>query len=191
CHACSARFLDPRHHPSFDDERRHYLHHENDPDDPRYRQFLSKLADPLVERLSPGRAGLDYGCGPGPALAAMLTEAGHRMDLYDPQFYPDTEPLGRRYDFLTCTEVVEHFHQPADEFDRLGRMLRPGGWLAIMTCFQTEDERFAGWHYRHDPTHVIFYRAETLRHVACQRGWTCEIPVKDVALMRKPQTVGS
>ncbi|MCP4306419.1 MAG: hypothetical protein GY788_16445, partial [bacterium] len=46
CHACSARFLDPRHHPSFDDERRHYLHHENDPDDPRYRQFLSKLADP-------------------------------------------------------------------------------------------------------------------------------------------------
>jgi hypothetical protein len=55
-----------------------------------------------------------------------------------------------------------------------------------MTCFQTDDARFGSWHYRRDPTHVIFYREETMRHLADLFGWTCEIPEKDVALMRKP-----
>lgn len=52
-----------------------------------------------------------------------------------------------------------------------------------MTCFQVDDEDFAQWHYRRDPTHVVFYREETLRYVAAQRGCKCEIPVKDVAFI--------
>ncbi len=81
----------------------HYLHHENHLDDPGYRRFLSKLADPLLARLPAGSKGLDYGCGPGPALAAMLREAGHQVALYDPFFHPDLTPLERSYDFETCT----------------------------------------------------------------------------------------
>ena len=156
CGTCEARLLDPRHRPARGDEHAHYLHHENDPDDPGYRRFLSLLAEPLLQRLEPGLNGLDYGCGPGPALAAMLREAGHGMTLYDPFFHDRAEALARSYDFITCTEVAEHFHDPAGEFDRLDAMLRPGGWLALMTCFQTDDERFADWHYRKDPTQVVF-----------------------------------
>jgi SAM-dependent methyltransferase len=186
CGACEARFLDPRHHPSPGDERAEYLLHDNDPDDPRYRRFLARLADPLMARLPAGSSGLDYGCGPGPALAAMLREAGHDVALFDPVFRPERSVLERCYDFVTCTETAEHFHQPADEFDRLMALVRPGGWLAVMTCFQTDDARFAGWQYRKDPTHVVFYREATLRLLAARRGWSCEIPVKDVALMRRP-----
>ena len=185
CPTCEARFLDPSQRPDAESEYAHYRQHRNRVDDPAYRRFLSKLAEPLIERLGPGTIGLDYGCGPGPALAAMLTEAGYPTALYDPFFQPDRAALDSRYDFITCTEVVEHFHQPADEFDRLDGMLRPDGWLAVMTCFQTDDARFANWHYRRDPTHVVFYREVTLRHVAGRYGWTCEVPVKDVALMRK------
>ncbi len=187
CEVCEARFLDPRQRPQADDERAHYGLHENEPDDPGYRAFLSKLSKPLLEKLRPGMRGLDYGCGPGPALAAMLREAGYRMSLYDPLFRPDRAVLAGAYDFIVCTETAEHFHDPADEFDRLDGMLRPGGWLGLMTCFQTDDARFADWHYRKDPTHVVFYRAATLRWIARDRGWVCEIPVKDVALMRKSQ----
>jgi SAM-dependent methyltransferase len=185
CPHCEARFLEPSQRLSQQDEYLHYLNHENDVHDPGYRRFLSKLADPLLERLGQRSHGLDYGCGPGPALAQMLREAGHDVALYDPYFHPDPEPLSRTYDFITCTEAAEHFHRPAEEFDRLDRMLRPGGWLAVMTCFQTEDDRFTGWHYRKDPTHVVFYREATLRRLAALHGWSCEIPVKDVALMRK------
>ncbi|HUF86708.1 MAG TPA: class I SAM-dependent methyltransferase [Thermohalobaculum sp.] len=186
CATCEARFVDPRQHPSREDELAHYLQHRNDPDDPAYRGFLAKLADPLLARLPARSRGLDYGCGPGPALAAMLREAGHAVALHDPFFHPDPEALAPQYDFVTCTETAEHFHRPAAEFERLAGLVRPGGWLALMTCFQTDDGRFAGWHYRKDPTHVVFYRETTLRHIAGRLGWTCAIPVKDVALMRKP-----
>lgn len=187
CPTCQARFLDPGRRPSLADERDHYLLHENDPDDPGYRRFLSKLAHPLLERLPPRSSGLDYGCGPGPALAAMLREAGHRVALYDPFFHPDAAALEGRYDFVTCTEAIEHFHRPAEELDRLTGLVRPGGWLAVMTCFQTHDEGFGDWHYRRDPTHVVFFREATFRHVAESRGWSCEIPAKDVALLRRPR----
>ena len=186
CDTCGARFLDPAQHPGRAAEHAHYLLHENDPDDPRYRRFLSKLADPLLARLAPCSTGLDYGCGPGPALAAMLREAGHAVSLYDPFFAPDPAALMARYDFVTCTETAEHFHRPAAEFARLRALLRPGGWLAVMTCFQTDDARFAGWHYRKDPTHVAFYREETFRYLGARWGWRVEIPAKDVALMQRP-----
>lgn len=190
CVNCAARFLDPRQLPSRDAEYAHYLHHENHPDDPGYRRFLSKLAVPLLARLQPASRGLDYGCGPGPALAAILSEAGHEVALYDPLFHPDPEPLSQAYDFVVCTETVEHFHTPADDFARLTSLVRPGGWLAVMTCFQTDDSRFRDWHYRKDPTHVVFYREETLRYLAAARGWSCDVPVKDVALMRRPPEPG-
>jgi hypothetical protein len=188
CDSCEARFLDARQRLQAADEYAYYRQHENDPDDPAYRQFLGRLADPLLTRMDSRLSGLDYGCGPGPALAAMLCEAGHRMVLYDPFFRSDPKPLAGTYDFIVCAEVAEHFHHPADEFDRLDAMLRPGAWLGVLTCFQTDDARFSQWHYRRDPTHVVFYRETTLRRIAIERGWDCEIPAKDVALMRKPET---
>ncbi|MEE4609295.1 MAG: class I SAM-dependent methyltransferase [Desulfobacteraceae bacterium] len=186
CGVCQATFLDPAQRLSIAAEHAAYRLHRNDPGSAGYRRFLAKLVVPLLERLPPEAKGLDYGCGPGPALAGMLREAGHRVIMFDPLFFPAREPLEDVYDFIVCTETIEHFHRPAEEFARLDRMLRPGGWLALMTCFQTDDHRFATWHYRRDPTHVVFYREATLRHIARRFGWRCDIPVKDVALMRKP-----
>lgn len=186
CPNCQARFLDPAQHLSRANEYTHYLHHENQPDDPGYRQFLSKLAQPLLAELPPGSQGLDYGCGPGPALAHVLCEAGHDVALYDPFFATDPAPLDATYDFVTCTEVAEHFHEPRAEFTHLRDRVRPGGILAVMTCFQTDDVHFADWHYRKDPTHVVFYRAETFHYLATHWGWQINIPAKDVVLLHRP-----
>lgn len=186
CDVCHATLLDRVHWLDSAAERAHYGLHENDPADARYRAFLSRFSEPFLAQLDPASLILDYGCGPGPALAAMLEEAGHTVQLYDPCYYPDAAVLDGPYDAIACTETTEHFHAPAVEFDRLGAMLRPGGWLGVMTCFQTDDDRFAAWHYRTDPTHVVFYREATLRHVATQRGWRFECPAKDVAFMRRP-----
>jgi 2-polyprenyl-3-methyl-5-hydroxy-6-metoxy-1,4-benzoquinol methylase len=186
CDHCEATFLDPGQRLSPEDELAHYRLHRNERNDPRYRAFLSTLADPLLEKLRPGMSGLDYGCGPGPALAAMLEEAGLTMSLYDPFFRNDPAVLQRRYDAITLSEVAEHFFEPAEEFDSLIHRLKPGGWLGVMTCFQTEDDRFAHWHYRRDPTHVVFYRYRTFEVMAAERGLRLESPRKDVALLQKP-----
>lgn len=185
CDRCLATFLDSTQLPAPELEVAQYRLHENDPDDPGYRGFLDRLARPLLDRLPPGREGLDYGCGPGPALAAMLAEAGHSVSLYDPFFQADPSVLQRHYDFITCTEAVEHFHHPAREFQKLNTLLKPGAWLGIMTNFQTDDGAFANWHYRRDPTHVVFYREATFRQLARDFGWDCEIPCANVALLRK------
>ncbi len=185
CDNCEATFLDPCQRLAPEQELAHYRHHRNDREDPRYRAFLSTLADPLLKKLKPGMDGLDYGCGPGPALAAMLSESGLTMSLYDPFFQNDPTVLQQRYDVITLSEVAEHFFEPAQEFDRLNGMLKPGGWLGVMTCFQTDDDRFANWHYRRDPTHVIFYRPRTFDVIAAERGWSLDIPSKDVVLMQK------
>ncbi|MFM1814639.1 MAG: hypothetical protein RLZ98_1334 [Pseudomonadota bacterium] len=185
CSTCHGVHVDSAHHLSDKAAIRHYLTHENDPSDAGYRRFLSRLADPMLERVAPGSHGLDYGCGPGPALAAMLREAGHEMQVWDPFFAPDPAPLKATYDFITCTEVAEHFQTPAEEFDRLERLLAAGGWLGVMTSFLPEDAAFAGWYYHRDPTHIVFYAPETFTVIAAARGLSCEFPAPNVALMRK------
>ena len=186
CDTCLLTFLDADQRPTAEAELRHYHTHQNKVDDPGYRAFLARLATPLLRHLAPTSSGLDYGCGPGPALAHMLREAGHEVAVYDPFFAPEKAALVATYDFVTCTEVAEHFHDPAAEFNQLDRLLKPAGWLAIMTSFQTDDAAFAHWHYRRDPTHVVFYKCETLRFIAQRKGWIFKSPAKDIAIMRKP-----
>lgn len=185
CNQCIATYLDPVQRPGIAVEKAEYDRHQNRIDDPGYRRFLSKLTDVLVPRLTPGARGLDFGCGPGPALVAMMNEAGFRVRGYDPLYAPVPSLQTDTYDFITCTEVVEHLHDCAGTFRRLNQCLKTGGLLGVMTCFQTDDERFANWHYRRDPTHVVFYREQTLRHLAGIHGWDCDIPRKDVAIFRK------
>jgi hypothetical protein len=185
CLRCNAKFLDKAHFLSPQEEKSHYLKHENKIDDPAYRKFLSKLSKPLKNKLSPYDMGLDFGCGPGPALADMLTCEGFSVALYDPFFYPDSKVLSKNYNFITCTEVVEHFFDPFNEFDRFQEMLAEGGTLGIMTCFSTSDDGFKGWHYRRDPTHVVFYSKVTFQVIAKDRGWKFNTPRKNVVLMQK------
>ena len=186
CPVCLATLLAPECRFGEADEKAVYDLHENDPDDPGYRRFLSRLTAPMLECLSPGSSGLDFGCGPGPAVAGMMETAGMKVSLYDPYFYPDTSALDQRYDFVTCTEVVEHLYHPAAVFQQLDSLLLPGGLLGVMTCFQTDDSRFANWHYRRDPTHVVFYRQATLQWLADHFGWQLDVPAKDVAIFSKP-----
>lgn len=185
CERCQATYLDPGQLPDLATEKAEYDRHQNTPEDAGYRNFLGRLATPLIERLQPGNSGLDYGCGPGPVLARMLEQAGFRVSLYDPIYAPDRAALKAQYDFITCTEVAEHFHQPAGEFERLFGLLKPGGWLGLMTRFQTDDTRFANWHYRRDPTHVVFYRESTIHWLAEKYGMRAELIPPEVGLLQK------
>ncbi|HDS85639.1 MAG TPA: methyltransferase domain-containing protein [Phycisphaerales bacterium] len=190
CPTCTSIFLDDTQLPDRQTEYQQYLLHNNDPKDPGYQAFLNKLAEPLLKKLEPGMKGLDFGCGAGPALGLMLADMGYEMNFYDPFFFqPDTSVLHKTYDFIVCSEVAEHFHQPSHEFARLDAMLNPNGWLGIMTCFQTDDLKFANWHYRRDLTHVVFYREETFRYLAWQFGWDCQIPAKNIVLLQKSGSI--
>lgn len=168
-------------------EKTHYDHHENDPDDQGYRAFLSRLALPLLGRIGAQSSGLDFGCGPGPALAHMLREAGHKVALYDIYYQPDTGVLQRSYDFLTATEVIEHLFEPEKVWSQWLNLVKPGGWIGIMTKQVTGLQAFATWHYKYDPTHVCFFSRATFRYLAERDKLALEFIGNDVILLRKPR----
>ena len=177
--------MDSKYHLSLECERERYSLHNNNIYDLEYRKFLSKLLDPFVRELNLGSKGLDFGCGPGPALAEMFIEKGFHMDLYDPLFFPNKFSLSKQYDFITCTEVVEHFFNPSKEFTKMDKMLRKGGILGVMTNFYDDTINFEDWYYRKDPTHVVFYTVKTFQYIAELRSWKVEIPCKNVVFFKK------
>ena len=186
CTICGLTFLSPEHRLDPKSERARYEQHQNNREDFRYRKFLSRLSDPLVPRLKPEAEGLDYGSGPGPTLSVMLEEQGYKMKIYDPYFAPQTDVLKRTYDFITCTETVEHFYHPSQQFQRLDRLLRSGGCLGILTGMLKSDEEFPGWYYHRDPTHVCFMNKMAMDWIAHRFGWKAEYPSIDITLFFKP-----
>lgn len=186
CLTCQLIFADPAALLDADAELSIYQQHQNDPFDERYRTFLNKLAAPLQQRLAaPTMDGLDFGCGPGPTLSLMLAEAGHRMSIYDPYFADEPEVLTRQYDFICATEVIEHFYQPAREWQLWLRLLKPGGWLGLMTKLTDQVTDFANWHYKNDPTHVSFFSSATFAYLAKRDGFRLEILGSDVIVLQK------
>jgi len=167
------------------EEKARYDLHRNDPYDTGYRSFLSSLVEPLLERVPAGSEGLDFGCGPGPALPVMLHEQGFSMTVYDPFYAPDESVWLRTYDFITATEVLEHLCRPAEELDRLWGVLRPGGWLGIMTKLLPDHESFHNWNYISDSTHVCFFCLATFEYIAVHWNVSLELPGSDVVLFQK------
>lgn len=187
CAVCSLIFADPNSHPSPAEEKARYDTHRNNPNDADYRRFLSRLALPLVQRLGTrAREGLDFGSGPGPTLSIMLQEMGYEMSVYDPFYAPTPQALTRQYDFVTCTEVIEHFHHPGEDWQILKGLVRPGGWLGLMTKLFHADIDFATWYYKNDFTHTCFFSRETFTFLARRDGLEVTFEGEDVILMRFP-----
>lgn len=187
CGRCALIFVPQKFHLSPEDEKAQYDLHENNPDDPGYRAFLGRLFYPLEPRLAPGSRGLDFGSGPGPTLSVMFEEAGHRMAIFDKFYAPDVKILSAAYDFVTATEVVEHLAAPGRELARLWSLVRPGGWLGVMTKLATGADDFAGWHYKNDPTHIAFFSRATFSWQAEQWRARLEFVDKDAILLQKQE----
>lgn len=183
CTVCDLVFVPRHYHLDPADEKQRYDTHNNDPADPHYRAFLSQLFEPMRARLSPGASGLDFGSGPGPTLSLMFGEAGFPTAIWDPYYAPDPMTLERQYDFVTCSETVEHFADPAADWARLVARVRPGGLLGVMTSLLEGDTDFSRWYYKNDPTHVAFYSAACLAWIADRYRLRLEILSSSVALL--------
>ncbi|OUL57315.1 class I SAM-dependent methyltransferase [Pseudoalteromonas ulvae] len=186
CKQCSLVFVPAQFHLTAEQEKALYDKHENHIEDKGYQAFLSRVVSPLQTYIAPQSDGLDFGCGPGPALAHMLTGLGHTMSVYDIFYAPQTDVLTTQYDFVTCTEVIEHFHTPAKEWTILTELVKPQGTLAVMTKLVIDKDRFSNWHYKSDLTHVSFFSQTTFKFLAQRDGLSVEFFGNDVILFKKP-----
>lgn len=186
CKKCELVFVPEHYHLSPDKEKERYDLHENNPDDPGYCNFLSRLFQPLESKLERGACGLDFGCGPGPTLSLMFKQAGYSCAIYDLHYANDPKVLEEQYDFLSCSETIEHMYRPREEFERFITLVKPGGWIGIMTQFYNEAPvPFERWHYKDDDTHVCFFSKKTFQWLADQYGLPVEFLPKGVVLFHK------
>ncbi len=192
CPDCRLIFLPEVFHPTPSEERARYLLHHNSVEDEGYRRHLEKTLEPLVRALEddppPGAKplqGLDFGSGPTSAAAALLSSCGLHCSSYDLHFANHPCRLERDYDFVVAIEVVEHFRRPDAGWHLLDRLLRPGAWLAVSTLLYTGDIDFQRWWYRQDPTHLCFYREETMEWIAGRFRWSLRKVGENVHLFHK------
>ncbi len=180
CPICDLRFLDPKFRLSSDEEKSRYALHNNDIEDVGYQKFIQPLIlalnDKIKIRIQLNQTpllGLDFGCGTGPIFASEIQKQNLpiHINLYDPYFHADESALNTTYDFIGATEVVEHFYQPHLEFQQLHDLLKPGGFIGIMTLLIDETIDFKNWFYRKDPTHVVFYSKMTFAWIQNHYGF--------------------
>ncbi len=172
CDQCSLLFKPSKFFPSIAKEKARYLLHENDVEDLHYQQFVAPIVNVIIQKHSPSKKGLDFGAGTGPVIAKLLTGKGYHISLYDPFFHPDKSVLSKRYDFIICCEVMEHFHVPFKEFELLRKLLKPKGNLYCMTQLLPKKSEFENWNYRNDPTHVVFYSESSLNWIKEHFGFS-------------------
>ncbi len=185
CSACGLLYLDKRFHLNSEEEKKRYDQHINDPNDERYRKFLSRIFTPLNNLLRPCSYGLDFGSGPGPTLSKMFEERKHRVEIYDKFYADDKSVFNNLYDFITSTEVIEHLFNPKNEIEMLLTRLKSNGHIAFMTKFFSKEIEFKTWYYKDDPTHVCFYSENSFRWIAKRYKLDIEVLKDDVVIYKK------
>jgi len=165
CNTCNLIHKDSNQYPSTTAEKERYLTHNNDVTDIRYQNFVLPIVEAVKTDFSANTKGLDFGAGTGPVITKMLQEKGYSLTLYDTFFHPNQEALQQSYDFIVCCEVIEHFHQPNEEFLLLKKLVEPKGKLYCMTELFSETIDFKNWYYKNDETHVVFYSEETFKWI--------------------------
>lgn len=185
CPRCKLIFVPKEFHLAPDRERSRYDFHENSPDDPEYRAFLRRLIDPLLPHLEKGSSGLDFGSGPGPTLSFMMRQRGFEMEDYDPFYSEDDSVLERSYDFIACSETVEHFCEPRKSWELMLGLVRPGGVIGVMTNIFEDGINFSDWHYIRDDTHVAFYSRETFEWITRRYKLAASFHGRSVVLFEK------
>ena len=169
CHECDLIFVPEEFHLSpVEEEARYLLHNNNLSNEGYVNIFMEKIK--LIKKYCPDiRSVLDYGCGDEPVLTELLKREMYDCDCYDLYFHPGFP--GRSYDLVISTEVFEHFRDIRNELVKIHSLLRPGGFLAIMTSFHDPIEEFENWWYHSDPTHICFFSTKTLDWISKEFGF--------------------
>ncbi len=212
CQTCSTRNLDTTPHPGGsyrhcadcdlifatpggilapDEEKSRYLLHDNSHANEGYVDMLTAFLDKAVLAFADRGTALDFGSGPGPVLADLMTERGFAVKTYDPFFSFCPQVLREKFDVVTATEVMEHVTAAHSAWTNLVACLNPGGILAVMTHLHPGLASFDGWWYHRDPTHIRFYSHKTLSFISRRyRAPICWSDGKKTATFRRPPEPG-
>lgn len=163
-------------------EKNHYEQHNNDVNDVGYQNFVAPIIHAVLNDFSSNDKGLDFGSGTGPVISKLLREKEYQIENYDIFFENVPERLTQKYNYISCCEVMEHFHEPLKEFQLLHSMLLPKGKLYCKTELFKNQVPFEKWYYKNDLTHVFIYQEATLHWIKKKLEFK-KVEVKDKVIV--------
>jgi SAM-dependent methyltransferase len=178
CNNCLGLFLSKELILSNEDEFKRYKKHNNDINDIKYQNFVNPILDFTFNNFNKENKGLDFGSGSGPVISKLLMDKEYNIKQYDPYFSNNPKLLDKKYDYIICCEVIEHFNNPYKEFKLLKELLNPKGMIICMTNIYNEEIVFKDWNYKNDKTHIFIYQKETLNFIKEKYGFN-DILIKD------------
>lgn len=171
CAECHSIFVDTQKRPDMKAEKERYELHNDNVEDKGYQNFVSPMTLAIMSGHFKQSRGLDFGAGIAPIISKVMQDAGYTIEQYDPFFHNFAELLQKKYEYVACCEVVEHFYNPHKEFGLLKSLLEEGAKLYIMTDLYDESIDFAKWYYKNDMTHVFFYTKESFEWIQREFGF--------------------
>lgn len=172
CINCSGIFLDKKYWLSAQNEKERYLEHNNDIEDKRYQKFVSPITSAILNDFNTQHTGLDFGAGTGPVITKLMRDENYQIKEYDPFFHNYPDLLNSNYDYIAICEVMEHFHNPHFEFERLFKMLKRNGKLYCYTHLYDTSITFHNWYYMNDITHVFIYHKNSIEWIKNEFGFS-------------------
>lgn len=136
---------------------------------------------------------LDVGCGYGYTVIA-LAALGHEVtgiEVTDDPFKPlansygfykmdiyEVAQLGKKFDLVYSTEVLEHLGDPLDFIKAGISLLKENGALLLTTPNKAYYEFYNGfkdvWPGEQPPIHLAYYSKESIEYIAKLNGWKVE-----------------
>ncbi|WP_108868604.1 class I SAM-dependent methyltransferase [Aquimarina aquimarini] len=165
CLQCKGILLHPAHFLTPEEEKQRYQLHQNDVNDLSFQKYALPIVNRIQKDYTQSHKGLDFGSGSGPVISHLLKQKNYTITEYDPFFYNHVNALEKKYDYIVCCEVIEHFYTPYKEFDLLHSLLLPNGTLYCKTKVYDPRTDFDSWWYKNDPTHVFFYTMDTIHWI--------------------------
>jgi 2-polyprenyl-3-methyl-5-hydroxy-6-metoxy-1,4-benzoquinol methylase len=150
----------------------------------RWRYILARIS-----RMSRCASLLDVGAGNGYFVYLAASEfsieaSGLEISRQEVQFARETLGIDllkvdlvehdKRYDVVTCFNVIEHVGQPKRFFDALVERVEPGGSVVLTTpnpgCIQAKARGLRHWRMVAPPHHINLFTRDTLTSLFEQRG---------------------
>lgn len=175
CQCCDLIFKDPQFFLNLSEQKSRYDNHHNSIEDQGYVNTFMPVLQAVTDLFADVNQKeqlrfLDWGSGPEPVLAQLFKQRFLLdIEIYDP-VYAVTELGPKKYDLITCTEVVEHMTDPLRDFKKIDEHLKSGAYFIGLTNFYPRQD-FRKWWYVRDLTHVIFFSEKTFNYLASCFLW--------------------
>ena len=196
CQSCSCIYVNPIPEPS----QLQGIYEDYQPTEKYIKKLKKKIFTSVYKLLrlrryqnnNNGKTFLDVGCNIGATVRAAQklgydsmgidldeTSISKAKELFDQCEFESCSTFDlikkeRKFDFIYCSEVIEHVPFPREFVQSLADLMQPGALLYLTTPdsgHRKIPKDFLSWKEIKPPEHIVFFKKSTMRYILQEHGF--------------------